>query len=96
MKMINKRAVLILIILALSYLEYRMLVMIHSSYLLENAIATMNPLSGHAWWKAWQSRLLAGWLMEGIQKPQEEAYGVFVFISCVLMNVINYVLYSRK
>lgn len=73
-----------------------MLVIIHSPYILENALATTTPLIGHAWWKAWQNRLLAGWIMSGFQIPIEEAYKAFAFICCFVANVLTYNLYRNE
>ena len=76
-------------ILILTYLEYLLLINFHKSYLLENFEATVTPLTGHAWWRAWQNRLLAGWIMSSIQRSSEDAYRIFVFVMCVGINFLT-------
>jgi hypothetical protein len=84
------------ILIALTYLECRILINLHTAFILENVKATVTPLIGHAWWKAWQNRYLAGWILDSIQKPPEEAYKIFAFVTCLAMNCITYFLYKEK
>lgn len=85
-----------LVLTALSFLEYRVLYLIHWHYLFQNAEATITPLTGHPWWRAWQNRLLAAFVMNGIQKNMVEAYKTYTLVFCLAANVTTFFLYSKR
>jgi hypothetical protein len=87
---------IVIVLITLSFLEYRVLCIMHSAYLTQNAEATISPLTGHAGWRAWQNRLLVAFIMNSIQGNIERAYEISTFVFCIAANVTTFYLYSKN
>lgn len=90
----------VIVIIALGYLEFRIIWFIQK-YVIETVInETLTPLTGNAFWRAHQNRLLAGFVMQSISG----AFGwehLFTFqwmgiIITSLTNVMAYVLFYSQ
>ena len=53
--------------------------------------ATLSPLDGYAWWRAFQNRYLAGWIINGIG-----SFKVFLILGFIAINISSYYLYNKK
>lgn len=75
-----------ILLAVLCYLEYRIVMIIQNPNLQNQLILVLSPLDGYAWWRAFQNRLLAGYLIEliGLQ-------GLIMF-SIALKNFLFYYL----
>lgn len=73
-----------LLILAICYLEYRLLMMLHSGNLENQLLIVLSPLEGQAWWRAFQNRLLAGTLVSLV------GYNLFFLVTIAVKNILFY------
>ena len=87
----NYQVFLILFITALSY---NLLMILFGANLQVYAVHTISPITGHAWWRAFQNRLLAGFIIDAIDNNVAFAYQVFIFSSLLVMNSLTYYLYK--
>jgi len=82
------------IILFITALSYNLLMYLYGGNLEAYAIQTVSPITGHAWWRAFQNRLLAGFIVDGISNNIVLAYQIFIFSSLLVMNCLTYYLYK--
>jgi hypothetical protein len=90
----------VIVIIALGYLEFRIIWFIQK-YVIETVInETLSPLTGNAFWRAHQNRLLAGYLMQSISGTFGlEHLFTFQWLGIVitsLTNVMAYVLFYSQ
>lgn len=85
-----------LIILVLCFFEFRLLMIIHNHNLFNDALTSLAPLFGNAWWKAFQNRLLSGIIIAEIPFDMIDSFKVFVFGTVVFKNVLFYHLVKQK
>ena len=52
--------------------------------------AIFEPLTGHAWWRAWQNRYLAGIIANAI------GYVPFFVFGFIALNIVTYYLYDKN
>ena len=90
-----KKEYYIFFILFITALSYHLLMILHGANLEAYAVHTISPISGHAWWRAFQNRLLAGFIIDGISNNITLAYQVFIFSSLLVMNILTYYLYKN-
>lgn len=88
---------IIIILLALSVLEATFLMNIHRMTINAQAIATFSPINGHAWWRAYQNRLLAGEIMSLIHGNNVvNSYRVFILVFTFICNLLVFILFSKN
>ena len=90
MKVISKLFPIVFI----TALSYHLLMVLHGVNLETYAIHTISPITGHAWWRAFQNRLLAGFIVDNISNNIVLAYQIFIFFSLLAMNFLTYYLYK--
>lgn len=56
----------LLFLIVISYLEYRLLMILHSDSIQNQLLMITSPLEGQAWWRAFQNRLLSGIIVNAI------------------------------
>lgn len=64
--------------------------MLHLEHIVNDAIVTVSPVYGNAWWRAFQNRLLSGAIISNMGLPLPDAFGVFVGITALIKNVLFY------
>ena len=77
-------------LIALSLVEHAILIHTHATGLSDSIRATISPITGHAWWRAYQNRLLAGIVVKVVGN-----YEIFLIASLVAINALTYVLYRN-
>ena len=82
-------------LLFITALSYNLLMILHGANLQAYAIHTISPITGNAWWRAFQNRLLAVFIIDGISNNIVFAYQVFIFSSLLVMNALTYYLYKN-
>ena len=85
----------IFFVLFVTALTYHLLMILHGANLQAYAIHTISPITGHAWWRAFQNRLLAGFIIDGISSNVVFAYQIFIFSSLLVMNILTCYLYKN-
>ena len=83
------------IILFTTALSYNLLMYLYGGNLEAYAMQTISPITGHAWWRAFQNRLLAGFIIDNISNNIVLAYQIFIFSSLLIMNFLTYYLYKN-
>lgn len=95
MKTTKNIVIAILAIFVLTYLEWRIIGLVHISNLLENAQGTISPLNGHAWWRAWQNRYFAGSFMNAMPGTLIDRYQSSIFLFLIAANFATWTLYRK-
>ncbi len=80
-------------ILMISFMEYHLLSSMHDQYIPDDYKSTVAPLNGTAHWRAFQNRLLPGFILENI--TSKDPYRVFIFMTCLVANLMTFVLYKK-
>jgi hypothetical protein len=87
---------IILIITVLSVLEAAFLMNFHIKHLGRQAVATFSPIDGHAWWRAFQNRLLPAEILSLIHANNvENSYRIFILIFTFICNFLFFLLFSK-
>lgn len=95
-KLINDLSI-IFILATLSVLEASFLINYHSANIVLQAVATLSPLSGHAWWLAFQNRLLSAAILSSFHAGNiEKSYEIFIYIFTLICNLFVFVLFSKN
>lgn len=71
-----------LLLLAICYLEYRLIGMLHSGNIQDQLTIVTSPLDGNAWWRAFQNRLLSGALVSVV------GLNLFIALSIAVKNFL--------